>query len=125
MLAAESPVRVRWTGRGDTIEISWAASDFNNLDGLYNYSVTVYGLAPVARKYNVGYRPGNELKTTATANFIADTNEYFRAQSQPTRVDKNETWRVCVISERELPPGTNTPRPIAGSERCSDPFNMP
>lgn len=122
-LSGESPVKVWWTGVGDTIEISWVRMEYPELD---HYSLDVYGLAPIETWYNVGYRRGNELRTTDVTNPISLTNEHFSRDGEDARVDNNQTWRVCVRGMMETPGGVSiAPYIIDGSERCSDPFTIP
>lgn len=130
-LATNSPVKVYWTGRGDTIELYW---DLVEYPDLHYYSVDVYGLAPIETWYNVGYPIGEDLRTSDITNPISLSNEYFAEYSKPQRVTNDQTWRACVTGMREPPDGVDvtssdtalrTPYIIEQSERCSDPFTIP
>jgi len=123
LLTPDSPVRVLWTGSGDAIEAVWSAEEYPEL---HSYSVDVYGLAPLETWYNVGYRFGQELRTTATTNPLSETNEKFADEGSAQRVDFQQTWRVCVTAMREVPGGASVePYIIEGSRRCSDIFTIP
>lgn len=123
MLSPDSPVKVRWFGQGDTIEVSWDVMDYPDLE---HYSVDVYGLTPVQIDYNVGYRRGDELRTSDTANPIAEANEWLKQDGRSEQVTNDETWRVCVIGMKDTPGGVDiSPYIIKGSKRCSDPFTIP
>jgi hypothetical protein len=122
-LSPNSPVRVTWAGTGDRIVITWDPMTFRRL---HNYSVNVYGLAPLETDYNVGYRLGGELRTTVETNPVAETNEDLAAAESADRVDEQETWRVCVYGMRDAPLGVDISTYIIdGSTICSDPFNIP
>jgi len=53
---------VTWTGVADTLELSWDEVDDPEV---HNYSVDIEALAPIEDWCNVGYRSGEELRTTA------------------------------------------------------------
>lgn len=122
-LAADSPVTVVWTGAGDTIEVSWQAIDDPEL---HHYWAQVYGLDPVVEDYDIGYRFGEELRTTATTNPRAELNDDLAGEGSSQRVPRDQTWKICVTGMRDTPGGVDiTPYIIAGTERCSDPFTIP
>lgn len=123
MLTPDSPVKVRWLGTGDTLEVSWGIIDDPELD---HYSVNVYALYPIEDDYNVGYRFGEELRLTDTTSPISEMNEHFAQQGDTSRVTAGQSWRICVQGMRETPGGVSiTPYIIVGSNRCSDIFTIP
>lgn len=114
VLTPESPVKVSWTGTADAVEITWHEIDDPEL---HSYSVDVYALAPVESWYNVGYRVGEELRTSATTNPIAELNEYLHESGKSERVDNDQVWRICVTGMRETPGGVDiTPYIIDGNK---------
>lgn len=120
---SSGPVRVVWSGYGDMIEATWQPM---HLPGLTWYSVDVYGLTPVDVWYNVGYRIGDELRTSATTDPIAAVNEKIADDNGSGRVDVGETWKVCVTGMRTVPAGAYVSKyVIVGSKRCSDFFVIP
>jgi hypothetical protein len=123
VLTPDSPVRVTWTGVADTLEVSW--NEVNEAD-LHNYSVDVEALAPIEDWYNVGYRSGEELRTTAQANPIAQLNEKLGEGGSTDRADFNQVWRICVYAMRDSPGGVDiSPYIIKGETQCSDQFTIP
>jgi hypothetical protein len=123
VLTPDSPVRVTWTGVADTLGLSWSEVDDPEL---HNYSVDVEALAPVEDWYNVGYRSGEELRTTAQANPIAQLNEKLKDRGSTARADSNQVWRVCVYAMRDAPGGVDISRYIIeGGTQCSDQFTIP
>lgn len=124
VLAGASPVRIVWTGHGDLIDAAWQPM---HLPALTWYSVDVYGFTPVENVwYNVGYRDGEQLRTSASTDPIAASNEKFADAGLSTRVDHTETWRVCVTGMRTVPGGGEVAKyAIVGSKRCSDYFVIP
>ncbi len=121
-LSDKSPVRVWWLGQGDTIQIQWDPADS---DEVHSYSVDIYGMAPIRNYYNLGYRIGEELRTSDTANPVAEMNEKLSNSGDSETVDYEETWRVCVTAYRYTPDPDVGPKIIQGTERCSDPFVIP
>ena len=121
-LSDKSPVRVWWLGQGDTIQIQWDPADS---DEVHSYSVDIYGMAPIRNYYNLGYRIGEELRTSDTANPVAEMNEKLSDFGDSETVDYEETWRVCVTAYRYTPDPDVGPKIIQGTERCSDPFVIP
>lgn len=123
VLTPDSPVRVTWTGVADTLELSWNEVDAPDL---HNYSVDIEALAPIEDWYNVGYRFGEERRTTARVNPIAQLNEKLRERGSRDRADRNQVWRVCVEAMRETPGGVDiSPYIITGRTQCSDQFTIP
>lgn len=123
VLTPDSPVRVTWTGVADTLELVWSEVEDPEL---HNYSVDVEALAPIEGWYNVGYRFGEELRTTAIANPIAELNERLKEQDATDRTDFNQVWRVCVYAMRDAPGGVDiSSYVIQGATQCSDQFTIP
>lgn len=123
VLSAKSPVVVRWTGQGDTIEFSWAAMTYPGLD---HYVARVEALAPIEDWYDPGYRSGEELRLSDVTNPISHVNAGYAEDGKTERVDYNQTWQVCVTAMKKTPGGVDvTPYIIAGSRRCSDVFVIP
>ena len=82
-------------------------------------------MAPIRNYYNLGYRIGEELRTSDTANPVAEMNEKLSDFGDSETVDYEETWRVCVTAHRYTPDPDVGPKIIQGTERCSDPFVIP
>ncbi len=124
MLAADSPVRVRWIGAADALEVTWSAMDHPDLAW---YSVDVHGVSPVQTWYNAGYRPGEELVTQTTVYPATETNEYYAQWGRAERVDGgNEVWRICVTGMKPVPADADVDEfAIDGAEICSDLFTLP
>lgn len=123
VLASDSPVKVRWLGRGDAIDVTW---DAMNYPGLHSYDLQIFGVSPLETWYSEGYRLGEELRTSATTYPVAETNEKFADLGSQDRVTKEETWRVCVTGMKEVPLGVPiAPYVITGSKQCSDLFVLP
>lgn len=80
---------------------------------------------PIRNYYNLGYRIGEELRTSDTANPVAEMNEKLSDSGDSETVDYEETWRVCVTAYRYTPDPDVGPKIIQGTERCSDPFVIP
>ena len=122
MLAADSPVKVRWMG-GDAIEATWGPMDYPDLN---HYSVDVLGVFPQETSYNQGYRIGTELSTRVETQPFSRTNQELSDQGSATRVTEGQTWQICVTGMREAPGGVDiTPYIIERSRRCSDIFSLP
>lgn len=91
VLTPDSPVHVRWTGVADTVEVSW-----NEVDDpeLHHYTVDMEALSPIENWYSVGYRIGEELRTTDVTNPIALLNEKLSESGSTERADNNRLFTI-------------------------------
>lgn len=122
-ILSDGPVRVFWTGDGETLNVTWDEMKYENLD---HYSVDVYGVSPEETWANDGYRLGEELDRFRVIHPAADTKIYYENTGKATSVGPGETWRICVTGQAPSPKDEpNKVVEIEGSKRCSDTFAIP
>lgn len=122
-ILSNGPVHVLWTGDGETLNVTWAAMTYENLD---HYSVDVYGVSPEETWVNDGYRRGEELDRFRVIHPAADTKIYYQNVGRETSVGPGETWRICVTGRAPSPKSDPSKVvEIEGSRRCSDTFVIP